>query len=135
MIDVQNEIFTGLAEHLRDKYSKIHITPEYSDKVSAFPNVLIEEKDNRDFIQSQTSYNLENHAVLMYEISIYSNLDKGRVAQCRAIAQDVDSFMKDLGFTRIMMQGISNLDDTKVYRMVARYKAVISENKTIFRDR
>ncbi len=135
MIDVQDEIFKELSTKLRDLYKGIYITPEYSDVMSTFPSVLIEEKDNRAFIQSQTSTNLENHAFLMYEITVYSNLSKGRVKQCREIASEIDDFMKSLGFTRIMMQGISNLDNTKIYRMVARYKAVISEDKTIFRDR
>jgi len=41
--------------------------------------------------------------------------------------------MAGLGFTRTVKTAIPNLENATIYRMVGRYKAVVSKNKTIFR--
>ena len=45
----------------------------------------------------------------------------------------IDSKMEALGFTRTLMNPVPNEEDATVYRMVARYRAIVSKNKTIYR--
>ena len=54
-------------------------------------------------------------------------------AECKEIAAFIDSKMSALGFTRIMLTPIPNMDDATIYRMTGRYKALISKNNEIFR--
>ena len=38
-----------------------------------------------------------------------------------------------MGFTRIFMNPVPNLESATVYRLVARYRAVVSKEKVIYR--
>jgi len=133
MIDIENQVFTMIAEPLRTEYNSIFVTGEWIAKPSTFPCVLIEEKDNYAYERTQDSGSLENHAGLMYEINVFSNLKTGKKLQVKEISSKIDELMLELGFTRIMRTPVPNEEDATIYRMVSRYKAVVSKDKTIFR--
>jgi hypothetical protein len=131
MIDIENEIFNEVSTKVREKYPNIFMTGEYVQSPSSFPCVSLVEVDNSTFRDSMTEG--ENHAVLMYELNVYSNKTKGKKAECKAIVAFIDEILMGLNFSRIMLQPISNPNDATIYRMLGRYRAVVSKNKTIFR--
>jgi hypothetical protein len=133
VINIESEVFNTLATVLRAEYNPISIYGEYVKAPSVFPCVTIEEKDNYVYERSQTSDGIENHAGLMYEINVYSNKKTGKKSQCKDIFSLIDGEMQDMGFTRTMLNPIPDMDDATIYRMVGRYKAVVSTNKTIYR--
>lgn len=133
MIDCENEIFTRVANAVREVYPDIYIVGEYVHSPSKFPCVSLVEMDNSAYDKTQTSGRLENHANLMYELDVYSNKTSGKKSECKKLAALVDNEMSALGFSRTMLQPIPNVDDATIYRMKGRYMAVISENKTIYR--
>ena len=133
MIDIESTIFERLSTLLRDNYDPISVYGEYVKAPASFPCVTIEEKDNYVLERTQSSEGIENHAVLMYEINVYSNKKTGKKSQCKDIFSLIDKEMQDMGFTRTMLNPIPNMDDATIYRMVGRYKAVVSTNKTIYR--
>ena len=133
MIDIENEIFTIVANAVRNVNPNIYIVGEYVKAPSKFPCISLIEMDNSAYDKTQTSGNLENHANVMYELDVYSNKTSGKKSECKAIASLVDKEMSALGFSRTMLQPIPNVDDATIYRMKGRYMGVISENKTIFR--
>jgi hypothetical protein len=94
---------------------------------------MVEELDNYALERTQDSGSLENHAGLMYEINVFSNLTVGKKTQAKSIFKDIDAVMAGLGFTRTVKTAIPNLENATIYRMVGRYKAVVSKDKTIFR--
>jgi hypothetical protein len=69
----------------------------------------------------------------MYEVNVYSNKKSGKKSECKKIISIIDEEMSALGFTRIMLQPIPNMDDATKYRMTARYRAVVSKDKVIYR--
>ena len=133
MIDVENEIFTTVANALRSVYPDIYMVGEYVKTPSQFPCVSLIEMDNTAYDKTQTSGNLENHASVTYELDVYSNKTSGKKAECKKISALIDKEMLALGLSRTMLQPIPNSDDATIYRMKGRYMGVISENKTIFR--
>lgn len=133
MIDVENEIFNIVATAARARFRGIYIVGEYVKSPSSFPCVSLVEMDNQAYRNSQSSSEMENHAEVMYELNIYSNKTKGKKSECRDIAAFIDSQMSALGFNRTMLNPIPNMDDATIYRMTGRYKAIISQNKTIYR--
>ncbi len=133
MINIESEVFNTLATVLRAEYNPISIYGEYVKAPSVFPCVTIEEKDNYVYERSQTSDGIENHAGLMYEINVYSNKKTGKKSQCKDIFSLIDGEMQDMGFTRTMLNPFPNEEDATIYRMIGRYKAVVSTNKTIYR--
>ena len=82
--------------------------------------------------RTKTSKNAENHANIVYEINVYSNKTTGKKTECKSIFKDIDREMTELGFTRIMRSPVPNMEDLTIYRMVGRYRAVISKKERIY---
>ena len=133
MIDIESEIFNAVATAVRVRYPEIYMVGEYVKTPPIFPCVSLVEMDNQSYQRTEDSGSSENHASVMYEVNIYSNKTIGKKSECRAIAALIDEQMLALGFARTMLQPIPNLDDATIYRMVGRYSAVISKDKTFFR--
>lgn len=133
MIDIDNELYDQVANALMTAFPSIHVTGEYVKAPSAFPSVSIVEIDNQAYTNTQDSSNMENHAILSYEINVYSNKKTGKKTQCRTIANVADASMAALGFSRTMLNPIPNLEDATIYRMLGRYTAVVSKDKKVYR--
>lgn len=133
MIDMENEIFSEVSEKVREKYPDIFMTGEYVKSPPSFPCVSLVEADNTTFRNTQTTEGKENHAAVMYELNVYSNKIKGKKAECKEIVAFIDEILMGLNFTRIMLEPVPNQDEATIYRMLGRYRAVVSKNKTIYR--
>jgi hypothetical protein len=133
MINVENEIFNIIAQAVRNAYPKAYVVGEYVKSPAKFPCVSIVEMDNATYERTQTSGSRENHVDLTYEINIYSNKISGKKSECKSIASLIDNEFATLGFSRTMLQPILNGEDTTIYRMVGRYRGVVSKDKKVFR--
>lgn len=130
MINIENKVFNDIAQMLRTKYSGISVIGEYVESPSTFPCVTIVEDDNSTYLNSRDDSNVEHHANVMYSVNVYSNLVKGKKSQAKEIANDIDNAMMGMKFTRNMMSQVPNIDRT-IYRITARYTAVVEEGKDI----
>ena len=133
MINLENEIFSKIAESVRAAYPSAFVSGEYVRTPSKFPFVSLIEMSNTAYDKTQSSGGLENHASVMYEVNIYSNRKSGKKSECKAIATFIDNELAALGFSRTMLQPIPNMDDATIYRMTGRYTAVISKDKKLYR--
>ena len=125
MIDAETEIFSEISTVLRETYSSIFVTGEYVSSPSSFPCVSIVEEDNQVWKNTRDSSNDEVHVQVIYEVNVYSNKTSGKKSQCKEILALIDSEMQDMGFTRTSSGPVANEDDTSIYRMNARYRALI----------
>ena len=133
MINVESEIFNIVAKAVRTAYPKAYVVGEYVKSPPRFPCVSIVEMDNVVYEKTQTSGSRENHADMTYEVNIYSNKTSGKKSECKEIASLIDNEFATLGFSRTMLQPISNGDDATIYRMVGRYRGVVSKDKVVYR--
>ena len=133
MINIENEIFNILATAVREKYPDSYIVGEYVKAPARFPFVSIVEIDNTAYDRTQTNSSFENHADITYEVNIYSNKTSGKKSECKAIASLIDNEFATLGFSRTMLQPIPNVDDATIYRMLGRYRGVVSKDKIVYR--
>ena len=133
MINVESEIFNVIATAVRTSYPDAYVVGEYVKSPSRFPCVSIVEIDNVAYEKTQTSSCLENHADIPYEVNIYSNKTSGKKSECKAIASLIDDEFATLGFSRTMLQPIPNVDDATIYRMLGRYRGVVSKDNYVFR--
>lgn len=133
MIDIETELFSEIAGKLREKYPKIFVTGEYVKAAASFPCVSLVEIDNSTLRNSQTQDNGENHVTVTYELNVYSNKATGKKAECKEIAGFIDEILLRLNFNRIMLKPVPNFQDASIYRMLGRYRAVISKDMTIYR--
>lgn len=132
MIDIENEIFNKINIELCSRFPGINVSGEYVRSPSSFPCVSIVEADNYTLRKTQDSGSNENHAVLMYEVNVYSNKTGGKKSDCKAIFSVIDDVFLNLGFTRLAKHPVT-MDDATIYRMVGRYNAIVSKNQTIYR--
>lgn len=134
MIDAENEIFSRVSTNVRNAFKdSLFMTGEYVPSPNSFPCVSIIETDNRVLDKTRTNTGTENHVAVTYEVNVYSNLKKGKKSQCKEIMALIDNEFEHLGFTRSYQGAVPNELDATIYRLVARYGAVISKEHIIFR--
>jgi hypothetical protein len=73
---------------------------------------------------------MERHAVLMYQVDVYSNRVYGKKTECRKIMAEIDDAMAGMGFTRTTMTPVPNMNDATIYRLTARYTVLADEKYT-----
>lgn len=133
MIDIESEVFNTISEKVREQYPEIFMTGEYVKSPSSFPCVSLIETDNQIYRNTRTSGCIENHAQVVYEVNVYSNKQRGKKAECKEILGFIDKQLEALGFTRTLMTPVPNEVDATIYRMVARYRAIVSKENVIYR--
>lgn len=132
MIDIESEVFDDVSKAVRNEYPNVYMTGEYVRVPPSFPCVSLIEADNQIYRNTRDSGHIENHVQVIYEVNVYSNKTKWKKTECKAIISLIDSRMESLGFTRIILTPVSNAQDG-IYRMVGRYRAIVSRDKTIYR--
>lgn len=130
MIDVENIVFDAVATSLRSEITGIFVSGEAVAAPSSFPAATLVEMDNSVYERSIDSSSPENHVRVMYQAEAYSNKTSGRKVEAKKIIADIDKTMLGLGFVRISCSPMNNTDSS-IYRMVARYKAVVG-NSLVF---
>ena len=131
MIDIENEVFNYVAQALRSEYTNIFVASVKTRAPSSFPAVQIIETSNAVATDTADTNSIENHADLMYEVNVYSNLKSGAKLQAKQIMSFADECFKELGFVRQLCEPINN-SDSSVFRYVARFVCRASQNKTIY---
>ena len=133
MIDVENEVFSLIATALRAAYDDIYITGEYVSQPPKFPAVFIVEMDNTVYERGTDSGSIENFANVMYQVDVYSNLNRGKKLECKTIIGMIDALFAANGFTRTSLSPVQNMNDPTVYRMTGRYQAVVGKDMNVYR--
>ena len=129
MIDIESDVFQAVATSVRDAFSDITVSGEYEETFSKLPAMTILEADNR-ILEEMRTVEIENAVSVMYEINVYSNKASGRKSEAKAIIKVADARMKELGFTRTFLEQIPNFNDSRIFRLTARYEAVVGEGTT-----
>lgn len=133
MTDVENQVFQRCADAFRAAYPNGFIAGEYVPQPPKFPAVSVVEMDNTIHTAGRDTANIENYADVMYQIDAYSNLSRGKKVQAKAIIALIDNEMAKMGFTRSFLNPVQNFNDATIYRMTARYRAVVGRDETIYR--
>ena len=77
---------------------------------------------------------IENASQLLFEVNVFSNQKPGAKLQARDIMETVDAEFEKLGFTRTMMSPTPNLADAIIYRITARYEAVVDPDFWVYQS-
>lgn len=120
-----------VATPLRAKFPGIWVSGEYVDAPAKFPAVTIEEVNNSVY-QKMRTVHIENAASVLYEVNIYSNKIGYKKSEAQEIMSFIDDILAGLGFTRTMCNPLPNLADATIYRLTARYEAVIDKDNWIY---
>lgn len=139
MIDIEVDVLNEVRKYLKQYENTViplqglTISGEAVRTPASFPFSTLIEKDNSTNISHRSTAREEDFADVLYEVNVYSNKQFGKKSECRTIASFIDEAMIGLGFSRISLEPMVNLDDASVYRMVGRYRASVSKDRVIYR--
>lgn len=128
MIDIENEVFTRLAEPLREQYPGIFVSGEYVRAPASFPYVSIVQGDSFTPQERSDSAPTEKYSVVTFDVDVYSNKQTGKKSQCKAIMRTIDELFFRMNFRRLVLTPIPNLEDATIYRLTAQYTAETDGN-------
>ena len=131
MIHIESDIFNSVAVPLREAVDGVFVSGEYVSTPSTFPAVTIVESSNV-VNEAMRTNKIENAAVVMYEVNIFTNTVGYKKLEANSILAIVDGVFENLGFTRIMCNPVANLNEATIYRIIARYEAVVDKDFWIY---
>jgi len=132
MIDIENEVITLVTDELFAQNITASVESVLNLNPSVFPTVCVEEIENSSYELSADSYSNENHASVGYEINVFTNDVSGKKQKAKSILDVIDRMLLARGFYRISKNALS-LDNGTKYRLIARYRANVSRDNTIYR--
>jgi hypothetical protein len=130
MIDIENMLFTKMKNNLP---STVKTGTMYSSVQSEFPYVSLIVMDNSIYEPFIDSARIENAVEIMVEVNVYSNKTSGKKEECKKLMKNIDDTLSGLGLVRSYCQPTPNLEDATIYRITARYRAVVDKNLNIYR--
>lgn len=133
MIDIENKVLSVVRDAVLAQYPNASVYGEYIDVPASFPCVTVTEDTNYTYVYSKDEQVAEHHADVQYAVNVYSNLKKGAKLEARNILKVADDAMQNMKFWRTMTRQVPNVDRS-IYRMIARYHAIIGEPQEIDGD-
>lgn len=133
MIDLQNEIFTLVANSVRTTHRGTTVTGEYTRSPSEFPTVTLDEIENVTVASLVDSSDEEKFAGLTYRMQVFSNKIGGKKAEARSIFATADKVMLDLGFRRITYTTTPEIYNSTIYSITATYEAIADLRGVIYK--
>lgn len=130
MVDVENLVIDSVDKALKSSGFKVKVVSTPEPVPSVFPTVSIYEADNRSYRKTHDGVPKEHHVEVMYAVDVYSNKRVGAKEEAKDIFSCVDDTLQSFKFTRTAKIPDSNKDKS-IYRITARYEAVIAEGQTI----
>lgn len=130
MIDIENMLFTKVKKALP---KTVKTGAMYAKSQSEFPYVTLVVVDNTVYESFINSARIENAVDIMVEVNVFSNKISGKKEECKKLMKTVDETLSGLNLVRTFCQPTPNLEDATVYRMTARYRAVVDKKLNIYR--
>ena len=100
-----------------------------SEEPTGFPAGSLIEVGNSTVRRLQSSTPTENFSRVMYQLDAFATTK----SKCRELYMAVDDSMISMNFVRISGQYVGNAGNTKVFRYVARYEAIVDSEGNIYR--
>ena len=139
MNDIENQVYTRIAQEFRARYPTGSISGVYVRAPSAFPHVCVEQKDSFAMVLDSSGHEI---TALMFEINVYSNSVNGKKTECKEIMRFIDLLMNSMNFVRTSLNatpnlgggsfGGANLEEMEIYRLTARYSGA-TDGVNLFR--
>lgn len=130
MIDVSNEIFTALANRIREEHNPVSVVGENVRFPSNFPCVTIDETYN---VPSQLDTSeTEPFAEVTYRVQVFCT-GEGKRAQARKIFATVSDACFGMNLIRKTYTTTPDVYNSSVYQITATFEAEVRRDGTIFR--
>lgn len=120
MIDVSNRVLTNIKTYISDVCETVQNDSKKSP--TSFPALSVEQIDNPD--AAVDLENTENAVTSTIEIQSFSNKN---ITEAKTIINKACGGMRIMGYVRQYgPKRVQNAADTNIYRMVARFRRIVS---------
>lgn len=126
MIDIENKVLSVVRGAVLAQYPTASVYGEYVEVPESFPCVTVTEDTNYTYVYTKDEQLAEHHAEVQYAVNVYSNKQTGAKLEAKDIMNIADNAMQGMKFWRTMTRQVPNVDRT-IYRLIARYRAVVGE--------
>ena len=126
MLNYANEVFTNVANIVRETHTGTTVIGENTRQPSKFPTVTIDEIENVMLDRLEDSSNEEKFAGVTYKVQVFSNKTNGKKTEAREIFATVDAKMRHMGFRRKTYTTTPEIYESTIYQISATYEAVVS---------
>jgi len=133
MIDVEADVFDTVARAIYALSESAYISSRHFIAPPQFPAISIIEKTNLSHTESYDSSGREKASSLTYVIDVYSNSEKKAKQECKKIMKVIADTMNTMNFTRTFCEVSDNVADPNIYRMTARFAALVDESNVLYR--
>ena len=133
MIDLENEIFTAVANAVRFEHAHATIKSEYIRTPATFPTVALSETDNVVVDELMDSSLEEKYAGLGFRLQVFSNKDAGRKTEAKAIFKTADDVLCGMGFRRRTYTTIPEIYSSTIFSITATYEAIADANGVLYK--
>lgn len=128
MIDKENEVYTRVREAVLAEFPTVAMDSSYQPIPSGFPHVSLYQSDSFTPTALQDNQLVPKYEVVTFEAQVYSNNKSNRKQECKAIMNTVCDTMSLMNFRRLVLTPVPNLNDSSIYRLTARFEAVVDAN-------
>lgn len=120
MINVENRVLTNVKTYISDVCQTVQ--NDSAKSPASFPAVSVDQIDNPD--TAVDLENAENAVVSMIEIQSFSNKN---ITEAKTIINKACDGMRIMGYVRQYgPKRVQNAADTNIFRMVARFRRIVS---------
>lgn len=130
-VDIYDAVVTAVQTALPDE--TISFDADWIKSPAVLPHVQISETNNYTDERSQQADVGDRFAVVTYDVNIYTNDISGKKLHARRILGAIDEAFTALNFRRVQQDVVPNLSDATVYRIMARYRAMVGNDGTLYR--
>ena len=132
MIDFANEIYDTFAKGVKAQHKDCKTSGEYIRTPSAFPAATLDEIKNVSVDRLEDSSNEEKFAEVGYRLQVFSNKQKGKKAEARAIFATADSLLRGMGLKRKTFTTTPEFYNSTIYSITATYEGTISADGVVY---
>lgn len=133
MIDIESKVFDTIFNAVTAIYPDADVTTGFDEVTAKFPCVVVMEMDNSPYRRSATDDCSENHTVLTYEVSVYTDNANNAKTVGKGILNIVDEALQSLKFRRIRKNQPLNINRT-VFRQYGRWEVIVGKPMEIGDD-
>lgn len=130
MTDIENIVFDGLKKHMLAKFRDLKensIRSEHMNSPPVFPCIMAYESSNST-LEATADERGEHHANLRYTIEVYTNNKNGKKQKAKELANAIDAYMLDLGFSRASKQYTIGANEATTFVVTCSYRCVAGES-------
>lgn len=131
MIDIEQAVFTIVRDAVKTKYPNALVLGEYTREIQTFPCVMLTEINNIVNKQTQDDIRVENHCIVGYQVDVICT-GTNKKKQSKEIIKEVDTALASKLFIRDFLQSLNDFEDIQLYRITARYSAVVGNDYRMY---